>query len=103
MRHYAKLLRATLTASLVTIAGAVVSQRNEPTPEASALQKVLYAKTVGDFTNDLKWRRSLAAALHGYCESVLKQVPRNTPEEDRWVDDEIKDLGLFPVSTPETN
>jgi hypothetical protein len=33
---------------------------------------------------------SLAGALHQYCESVLMQVPRNTPQQDRWVDSEFE-------------
>jgi hypothetical protein len=63
------------------------------TAEASTLQNVLNAKRATDSTNDPKWRVSLASALYRYCESVLVQVPRNTPQEDRWVDDEIRDLG----------
>ena len=62
------------------------------TSEASALLKVLYAKSVNDTTNDPKWRATLVVALHRYCESVLIQVPRNTPQEDRWVDEEFKEL-----------
>jgi hypothetical protein len=58
------------------------------TPEASALHEVLIARRIGDSTNDPAWRASLADALHRYCESVLMRVPRNTPEEDRWVDSE---------------
>jgi hypothetical protein len=53
---------------------------------------VLFAKRSNDSTNDPGWRASLAVALRRYCESVLVQVPRNTPEEDRWVDDEPNDL-----------
>ena len=60
------------------------------TPEASALQKVRFARHWDDLTNDPVWRASLVEALHRYCESVLVQVPRNTPEEDRWVDSELK-------------
>jgi hypothetical protein len=60
------------------------------TPEAEALGKVLGARRVDDSTNDAAWRASLADALHRYCESVLVQVPRNTPEEDRRVDSEMK-------------
>jgi hypothetical protein len=62
------------------------------TSEASALLKVLYAKSASDTANDPRWRASLAAALHRYCESVLIQVPRNTPQEDRWVDEEFQEL-----------
>jgi hypothetical protein len=65
------------------------------TREASALQEVLRAKGPADSTNDPKWRTSLAAALHRYCESVLVQVPRNTPQEDRWADDEFTELGIL--------
>lgn len=63
------------------------------TSEASALLRVLYAKGASDTTNDPRWRASLAVALHRYCESVLIQVPRNTPQEDRWVDEEFQALG----------
>jgi hypothetical protein len=62
------------------------------TKEVEALQKVLFQKGVTDSTDDPRWRSSLAIALHRYCESVLAQVPRNTPEEDRWVDDEYQDI-----------
>jgi hypothetical protein len=58
------------------------------TPEASALSKVLYAK---DVEHDSGWRTSLADTLHRYCESVLVQVPQNTPQEDQWVDKEFHD------------
>jgi hypothetical protein len=52
---------------------------------------VLFARRLDDYsTNDPAWRASLADALHRYCESVLMQVPRNTPEQDRWVDSEMK-------------
>jgi hypothetical protein len=66
-------------------AGSTAAERYFTTPEASALQKVLRAT---DSTNDPAWRASLADALHRWCESVLMQVPRNTPEQDRWVDSE---------------
>jgi hypothetical protein len=62
------------------------------TPEASALQKVVNARPADDSTNDPAWRASLADALHRYCESVLVQVPRNTSEEDHWVDSEWHDV-----------
>jgi hypothetical protein len=62
------------------------------TSEASALLKVLYAKSVSDTTNDPRWRAALAVALHRYCEGLLIQVPRNTPQEDRWVDEEFQEL-----------
>jgi hypothetical protein len=61
------------------------------TPETRALLEVLKAKLATNSTNDPKWRASLAAALHRYCESVLVQVPRNTPQEDGWVDSELQD------------
>jgi hypothetical protein len=47
--------------------------------------------------NDPKWRASLAGALHRYCESVMVQVPRNTPQEDQWVDNESADIGAMPM------
>jgi hypothetical protein len=61
-------------------------------PEADALREVLRAKRANESTNDPEWRASLAVALRRYCESVLVQVPRNTPQEDRWVDEELNDL-----------
>ena len=65
------------------------------TPEALALEKVLNARVRdSDATNDPKWRASLADALHRYCESILVQVPRNTPQEDQWVESELHDLSL---------
>src|SRR5258707_37358 len=69
---------------------------SRPTPEASALQKVLNAKGSNDSTNDPRWRLSLAAALHRYCQSILVQVPPNTPQEDRWIDDEFRELRELP-------
>jgi hypothetical protein len=62
------------------------------TSEALALQKVLSAKSATDSTNDPKWRASLAAVLHRYCESILLQVPRNAPQEDLWVHDEYREI-----------
>jgi len=64
--------------------------------EAAALQKVLAGKGITDSTDDHKWRAFLATALHQYCDSVLVQVPRNTPEDDRWLNDENLDLGQNP-------
>jgi hypothetical protein len=58
------------------------------TPETAALQKLLDTKSP---KNDPVWRASLATALYRYCESILKQVPLNTPEEDRWVDSELNE------------
>jgi hypothetical protein len=59
----------------------------DKTPEATVLFKVLDPKP-----NDHKWRVSLAGALQRYCESVLVQVPRNTPQEDRWLEEEDRRL-----------
>jgi hypothetical protein len=74
----------------------VIPALSQTTPQASALDEVRRARSSGDdVTNDPKWRASLATALHRYCESVMAQVPRNTPQEDRWVDDELKDI-IFP-------
>ena len=36
----------------------------------------------------------LSRRLPGYCESVLVQVPGNTPQEDRWVDSEFEALSM---------
>jgi len=73
------------------------------TPEATALFKVINAKP-----NDQKWRTAFASALQRYCESVLAQVPRNTPQEDRWLDEqnrllssEAKEPPSLATATPE--
>jgi hypothetical protein len=89
-----KRLPAVLLALCLNLGGPPTSAESisDLTPEASALEEVLGAKVLNDPTNDPKWRLSLAAALHRYCESILVQVPRNTPQEDRWVDDEYRDL-----------
>jgi hypothetical protein len=85
---------ATALAAAIFLVPAKAQTVSGHTPEASALTKLLTAKTKSpvDSTNDPSWRASLADALHQYCESVLVQVPRNTPEEDRWVDSEFHDL-----------
>jgi hypothetical protein len=63
-------------------------------PELAALRQLLDAKAGRtDSMNDPKWRASLATALHRYCQSVLMQVPRNTPAEDQWVDGGLRDSG----------
>jgi hypothetical protein len=86
-------LLALFMAATWPLANAEPTPGDYTTPEAMALRTVL-AKAPRDSTNDPKWRASLAAALRRYCESVLVQVPRNTPQEDRWVDDELNDLRL---------
>jgi hypothetical protein len=73
------------------------------TPEASALLKV-QVDVVTAKTPDPQWRASFATALHRYCESVLVQVPRNSPKEDQWVDNELKEASSVPIDpklTPE--
>ena len=80
-----------LTAALAAATHAK-AQTTALTPASFALQKVLFEKKVNDSANDPRWRASLADALHRYCESVLVQVPRNTPQEDAWVDGEWHDL-----------
>jgi hypothetical protein len=68
----------------------------DKTPEAEALQKILQEEITlwakdHEWQTSLagaEWRTSLAGALQRYCESVLVQVPRNTPQEDRWLDQE---------------
>jgi hypothetical protein len=84
-------LLALFTAATWPLANAEPTPGGYTTPEAMALRTVL-AKAPLDSTNDPKWRASLAAALRQYCESILVQVPRNTPQEDRWVDDELNDI-----------
>jgi hypothetical protein len=99
--HEANMMRAMLVWSLaaalaaaIFLAPANAQLVSGSTPEALALTKLLRARSKSplDSTNDPRWRASLANALHQYCESVLVQVPRNTPEEDRWVDSEFQDL-----------
>jgi hypothetical protein len=71
---------------------AAIGQSSRLTPETAALNKLIY----GRITSDPGWRASVANALHRYCESLLVQVPRNTPQEDQWVDSEFKDTLLTP-------
>jgi hypothetical protein len=52
------------------------------------------ARVLADATHpqkayDDKWRASLASAVFEWCEDLRRRVPRNTPAEDRWVEDEI--------------
>jgi hypothetical protein len=85
------LLAAAFAAAVLVPAKA--QSASSTTPEASALWELFRART----SNDPKWRASLADALHRYCESVLVQVPRNTPQEDQWVDSEFQALNAtFP-------
>jgi hypothetical protein len=63
--------------------------RQPDTPETAALNKLI--QDTKSPKNDPVWRASLATALHQYCESILKQVPPNTPEQDRWVDSEVNE------------
>jgi hypothetical protein len=90
---------ATIIVALCISLGLLVGARAAEsfTSEVEALRKVLFQKT--DSADDPKWRASLATALHRYCDSVLVQVPRNTPEEDRWVDDELRDLRDHPSAS----
>jgi hypothetical protein len=69
------------------------------TPEAEALEKILHKEITRAKDHrwrtslaGAEWRTSLAGALQRYCESVLVQVPRNTPQEDRWLDQETRRL-----------
>ena len=78
--------------ALFTVA-TLAAPANDLTPEAEALRQkqiTLWAKDHEWQTSlaGAEWRTSLAGALQRYCESVLVQVPRNTPQEDRWVDQE---------------
>jgi hypothetical protein len=86
------------------LTGTALSQRSDETSEARALYKVVHARgPIDDTTNDPKWRASLATALHRYCESVMAQVPRNTPDEDKWVDGEFADINATPMPPPSLN
>jgi hypothetical protein len=84
-----------LAAALMMAVVIPALSENIPTPQTRALDEVLFRSD--DVTNDPKWRASLAIALHRYCESVMAQVPRNTPDEDRWVDNEFKDSYRFHI------
>jgi hypothetical protein len=96
MRNVRKFLVALLVLSAsVAYAAQGVDADYGPTPEWSALHKLLFQKRSTDLANDPEWRLSLAGALHQYCESVMAQIPRNTPQEDQWVESESRDLGLL--------
>jgi len=73
MRHYAKLLRATLTAllMLVAVAGAAASQTNEKTPEASAPDATLCEES-GWFHE----RSQVAAVFSCRSASILWEHPQ---------------------------
>jgi hypothetical protein len=88
-------LAAAFTAAI--LAPAKAQTVSGSTPEALALTKLLMARSKSpvDTTNDPRWRASLADALHQYCESVLVQVPRNTPQEDQWIDSEYHDIHIL--------
>lgn len=75
------LLSAILTAAYCAPASAQTP--TGPTPQAEALTEILFVKP-----KESKWRASLADALSQYCQSVLAQVPRNTPAEDKWAETE---------------
>jgi hypothetical protein len=81
-----------LFALALSFTGYNANAQSDLTPEASALQRILFVKLGTNATNDSAWRASLANALHEYCESILTQIPRNTPQENHWVDDEIRDV-----------
>jgi hypothetical protein len=87
----------------IVMAGTSMSQSSDVTLEARALHEVFRARNApDDTTNDPKWSASLATALHRYCESVMAQLPRNTPDEDRWVDNELADINatVIPPLSP---
>jgi hypothetical protein len=89
---------------MAVVIPALSQTRTDITPQARALYEVLFARSPGDdVTNDPKWRASLATALHRYCESVMAQVPRNTPDEDKWVDGEFADIDATPMPPPPSN
>jgi hypothetical protein len=71
-----------------SLAPAIAQTVSSSTPEASAITKLMGKNYPRDSTNDPVWRALFADALHTYCESVLVQVPRNTPQEDHWLDKE---------------
>jgi hypothetical protein len=77
----------------IIVAPAKAQTISGTTPEALAVQK-FFAKSLPDWTSDPSARASFAKALHQYCESVLAQVPRNTPKEDQWVENEERDTSL---------
>ena len=83
-------LVGSVLAIVITATCTIANAELPYSPEAWALQKTLFSKDI----ETAKGRGSLATALRTYCESVLVQVPSNTPEEDRWVDNEYKELQL---------
>jgi hypothetical protein len=87
----------TAAAALFVVAISAAAAAQESSREAFALQRILNSRVLPEHAkNDPKWRTALADAVHKYCESVLAQVPRNTPQEDQWVDNEIQGASTQP-------
>jgi hypothetical protein len=64
------------------------------TVEATADPSAPYSQLLRAFISNAdgpKWRADYAIALNGFCIHVVSKVPRNTPEEDSWVQQETLD------------
>jgi hypothetical protein len=62
--------------------------------EATADPSAAYSRLLRAFISNAdgpKWRADYAIALNGFCAHVVSKVPRNTPEEDSWVQRETLD------------
>jgi hypothetical protein len=62
--------------------------------EASADPSAPHSRLLKAFVSNAdgpKWRADYAIALNGFCAHVVSKVPRNTPEEDSWVQQETLD------------
>jgi hypothetical protein len=64
------------------------------TVEATADPSAPYWRLLRAFISNAdgpKWRADYAIAPNGFCAHVVSKVPRNTPEEDSWVQRETLD------------
>jgi hypothetical protein len=71
--------------ALLTISGSV---------DASAEPSAPYSRLLRAFISNAdapKWRADYAIALNSFCSHVVSKVPRNTPDEDSWVQRETLD------------
>lgn len=58
----------------------------QPDPVYLNLAKAFVSKEVGP-----KWRQDFLTTVKSFCENAAVKVPRNTPDEDKWVIKEIVD------------
>jgi hypothetical protein len=69
------------------------------TGEATADPSAPYSRLLAAFISNAdgpKWRADYAVSLNGFCAHVGSKVPRNTPEEDSWVQRETLDAMSAP-------